>query len=179
MKKRNLAITAFVLCATLVMAIGFAALSGTLNIGGTATFNGDNISSEILESVKFTNGTGDQYTGVSWTDTTATMTVNFYDLADDDTIQGGQLLEATATFTITYASDNPDAVLPAIQFAVPNPTISGTGFGISTNWDEVKTLAFKGTITITVTVTYEVPETAPTDKVSATITIPMPYATVA
>ena len=182
MKKRNLAITAFVLCATLVMAIGFAALSGTLNITGTAYFHGTSVtSSEINSALKFTEVSNlSNCTATIANNHSATLDVTFHDTEG----KVGAVFTATATYTIAYTSDDVAAALPTVEFSIPNPTLSSasgstTGWHIDTDWDEVKTLAFNGTITITVTVTYTNQDPVETGTVSATIAVPMPFATIA
>jgi len=179
MKKRNLAITAFVLCATLVMAIGFAALSGTLNITGTAYFHGTAVtSSDILAAVKFTDATAGDNCTVSIKDSAlaASMDVIFRDTEG----QPGTFT-ATATYEITYQSAT-ETDLPDITFSVPQATITSAagspGFNIATDWSTAKTLAHGQKITITVTVTYTQQDPIETGTVSATIAIPMPYVTV-
>lgn len=180
MKKKSLVIAAFLLCATLVMGVGFAALSGTLNITGTAYFNGTAATnSDILSSLKFTNATaGDNCTATVASDHSATMDVVFNDT--DGTV--GKVFTATATYTIAYESST--AInLPDVKFSTPNPTITSaagsTGFAISTNWTTDQTLEFGKTITVTVTVTYTNQNPVETNTVSATIAVPLPYATVA
>ena len=182
MKKRNLTITAFVLCATLVMAIGFAALSGTLNITGTAYFHGTSVtSSEINSALKFTEVSNlSNCTATIANNHSATLDVTFHDT--EGTV--GAVFTATATYTIAYTSDNAAAALPTVKFSVPTPALSSasgstTGWHISTDWNTEQTLAFDDTIQITVTVTYTNQDPVVTDSVSATITVPMPFATVA
>ena len=179
MNKRNLAIAAFLLCATLVMGIGFAALTGTLNITGTAYFNGTAATnSDILSSLKFTNAqAGDNCTAAVATDHSATMDVVFNDT--EGTV--GEVFTATATYTIEYTSTTATN-LPDVVFSTPVPTITSAagsqGFAISTDWDANQTLSFGDTITITVTVTYINQDPVVTDTVSATIAVPLPYASV-
>ena len=179
MKKRNLVFVAFMLCATLVMGVGFAALSGTLNITGTAYFNGTAATnSDILSSLKFTNAAaGDNCTAAVATDHSATMDVVFNDT--EGTV--GEVFTATATYTIAYTSTTATN-LPDVKFSTPAPTITSAagsaGFAISTDWNADTTLAFGNTVTITVTVTYTNQDPVVTDTVSATIAVPLPYVSV-
>ena len=176
MKKRNLVITAFLLCATLLMGIGFASLSGTLNITGTAYFNGTAATnSDILSSLKFKTATaGENCTAAVATDHSATMDVVFNDT--NGTV--GEVFTATATYTIEYTSATATN-LPAVTFSTPQPTIvsaaGSQGFAISTDWATEQTLNFGETISIMVTVTYTNQDPVVTDTVSATIAVPLPY----
>ena len=180
MKKRNLVIAAFILTATLLMGIGFAALNGTLNITGTAYFYGTAATnSDILTSLKFANPTNlENCTATIATNHSATMDVVF----NDTNGVVGEEFTATATFDVVYDSDTID-VLPDIEFSVPNPTIvsaSGAqGFSIDTDWDAPQNLSLGDTIQITVTVTYINQDPVETGAVSAQISVPMPYATIA
>ena len=176
MKKRNLIITAFLLCATLIMGVGFAALSGTLNITGTAYFNGTAAtSSDILSALKFTNAVaGDNCTATVANDHSATMDVVF----NDTNGTPGEVFTATATYTIEYTS-NSATNLPDVTFSTPAPTIvsaaGSPGFAITTDWNAPTTLSFGDTITITVTVTYTNQDPVETNTVSATVAVPLPY----
>ncbi len=179
MKKRNLAIAAFLLCATLVMGIGFASLSGTLNITGTAYFNGiAATSSDILSSLKFSKAeAGDNCVATIATDHSATMDVTFNDT--EGTV--GDVFTATATYTIEYSSTQATN-LPDVIFSIPEPSITSAagsqGFAISTDWNTTKTLSFGNEITLTVTVTYTNQNPVETNTVSATIAVPLPYVSV-
>lgn len=182
MKKRRIAIAAFLLAATLVMGVGFAAITGTLNITGTAYFHGKSAtSSDILAAIRFTDNisVNDESIVVAnkKSDHAASMDVTF---RDTDAVPG-EVFTATATYEIEYTSDKV-ATLPDITFSVPAPTITSAagspGFAITTNWNAPQTISFGDTITVTVTVTYTNQDPAETGSVSATIAVPLPYVTV-
>lgn len=178
MKKRRLTIVAFLLCATLIMGIGYAAISGTLNITGTAYFNGTSaVSSDILSAIKFTEANaGDNCTATIATDHSATLDVTFNDT--EGTV--GDVFTASATYTIKY--DTTDTTLPDVTFSVPAPTITSAanseGFAISTDWTTTQTLGVGEEIKVTVTVTYTNQDPVVADTVSATISVPLPYVSV-
>lgn len=184
MKKRNLTFGIFMLCAVLVMGIGFAAVSGVLNLSGTAKFSGkDATSTAITSAVKFTKAEADGKfcTTASLGDTgmNATMAVTVNETRE--TVPAGETYTATATFTIKY--DTTDKTLPHVQFDDPASKISTSGtvenFQVTTDWaGQTKTLAPGDETTITVTITFTQPETIVTTTQSMSFTIPLNYTTV-
>ena len=133
MKKRNLVITAFLLCATLVIGIGYAAVGSDLLVSGGATFNGYKIvEGGVIDSVKFVNAqaltktcTNAAVTGA--TGALADMAVLFND--DDGT---AQTFTAQALYTIKY--DTAIKTLPAVTLGDPTETVTANteGYNITT-----------------------------------------------
>lgn len=176
MKNRRFAIVAFLLVATLVMGIGFATVTGQLNIMGTAKYNSyGETSSDVHTAVKFTDATAIENCTAAITDTTTGDTANMI-ITFNDVDAGANRFEASAVYTITYAST--DTTLPTIEFADPVATNDNSRFVVSYEWENgVKTLAPNGTTKLTVTVVFEA--TAEDVGVqNAIITIPLPYASV-
>ncbi len=187
MKKRRITIVAFVLCAALVMGIGYAAVTGQLNITGTATFNGTGeVSTNVHNAVKFTDAkvvstSADSVTGIATksNDDNCDLVVTIQD--SDGTAASFSLV---AEFTIKYETE--DTTLPDITFSKPVVTLGkpDVGFTVVTAWKDIATetatLTPGDSVVMTVTVTFT-PDTVQreTDQVVSTITIPMPYASVA
>lgn len=122
MKNRRSTILAFLLCATLVLGIGYAALSDTLTIGGSATFNPSGFVNDKVESaIKFTAATSnDAYcTGANITaDDTASMAVVF----NDNTEAATSTYESSATFKVSY--DTTNTTLPAVTISATATILS-------------------------------------------------------
>ena len=197
MKNRRSTILAFLLCATLVLGIGYAALTDTLTVGGSATFNPSGFVADKVETaIKFTEATSnDAYcTGANVTAAdTASMAVIF----NDNTEAATSTYESSATFKVLYDTDN--TTLPPVSISATATILSaGTadaapGFSISAN--DIKYYEADGTeITdsehahlhpgayalVTVTVTYNetlvTPE--PTSSVVADIAVRLDVNTV-
>ena len=151
MKNRKRVIVAFLLVATLLLGVGYAALTDTLTVGGTAgvdfddskeAFDGDIYFSKVI------SGTG--CTAVINADTdTGTITVN-----DGVLKEVGD--EVIATYTIKSESD--------LDVSIPRPLVTNAAdtskitnlnpeyFEVTTSWAVDQTLPARGTIDITITV---------------------------
>ena len=195
MKRRRLAIVAFLLSAILVMGIGYAAVSGTLNITGTAYFHGTGTSGTAINAaVKFKDEiavSNSEMVSASITDTTnylaADMNVTFNDAVGTP----GTPFSAYATFTIVYEGEANNNMLKDVKFDTPNPTIpsaqNSPGFSIAAEFVEADsqsgtvnddgTCVLKAgeTIKVTVTVTYTNQDPVETGTVSAAIRCPLVY----
>ena len=175
MKKRRLVVVAFLMATVLTLGVGYAAITGTLGVTGRVEFNGTGVvSTEVNQAVKFTDAVaGENCTASITGDHAADMVVTFNDTEGNI----GDVFTATATFTITY--DTTDTTLPAVDFAVPAPSITSAagsqGFAITTNWSAPQTLAPTQTVDVIVTVTYTNQDPAVTGTVSAAINVPMPF----
>lgn len=184
MKKRRIAIVAFMLATVLTLGVGYAAVSGVLNITGTGTFRGNNLAqNEILKAIKLTNPTPDDYaTATITTDAvtgeqhTAVINVNF-----NDTTGEAKTYVSVTTITIDYstatgAENYPDVVIEAPILTQPQDP----NWTVETDWTEGKTLAFGTTTTITVTVKYKCdnPETVANATTTGNFAIKMNFATV-
>ena len=179
MKKRRLVVAAFLLCATLLMGIGYAAISGQLTINGTATYNGTGeVGSDIHTAVKFTNATAMTNCTAAITDTATGNVANMIVTFNDTEGVAGTEFTATAKYTVAYETE--DQTLPKIVFEAPVPQLTGdSNFSVAVDWNGNTEIAPGGEAVMTVTVTYVVPSTPETGSVVASVVIPMPYATVA
>lgn len=178
MKNRRFAIVAFLLVATLVMGIGFATVTGQLNINGNAKYNSKaETDSSVHGAVKFTAAAGDANCTAKITDTVNGDIANMIVIFNDQN-GTGELFTATATYTVKY--ETTDMSLPDITFSVPNITNTNSDkFEVSTSWDSTApTLKPGEEATLTVTVSYQA-TASETGVQNATITIPLPYASVA
>ena len=148
MKKRRTAIIAFLCLACLAIGIGYAAISITLEIAGSANVNTSSSQDDLDAHIEFTSATAnsaqDSASIVSTNTNRATFTVNSIDMKDE-----------TATFTFVISSTyDKDVTL------TPNVTLANTEeiFEVTTEWlDDKNVIAATdgvtpGTATITVTV---------------------------
>ena len=146
MKKRS-TIVALLLVAALALGIGYAALTDTLNITGTANIAESDAQNSFQEDVYFSNAISGAKAdaAVSSDNNYATMTVK------DGALKAvGD--EAVATFTIKSDSDLP--------VTVTNPTVAANlitndnpeYFQVTTNWATDHVIDPYGTTDITVTV---------------------------
>lgn len=154
MKNRRNVVIAFLLIAAMILGVGYAALSDTLTINGTATVSKDSAQSVFDEDVKFTNVSAVTYpTGIS------TGAEAIIDTATDNTSDTGKITindgvlkntgdEVQVTYTISNVGDLDASV------AVPAITNNNkTYFEVTTNWgDAAKNLTAGGTIDVTVTI---------------------------
>ena len=99
MKNRRNVLIAFLLCATLIVGVGYAAFTGNLIINGTATYTHDG--EELDEDIYFSGYENLQHCNVSFADgDTATLEVTFTPADSVD----GITCTATATLIITNTS---------------------------------------------------------------------------
>lgn len=158
MKNRKTVVVAFLLVAAMLMSVGYAALTTTLNITGDAAvaeaaaneaFNAD-ISFKSAQA----NATGD----------TATTT----DGSDIATFDVSSLKGKNDTATFTFVIQNKGDLNATMS--APTITISGANAGYFTAVGSFDTtnLAAGGTVTYTVTVTLN---NTPTEAISATFAV--------
>ena len=107
MKNRRNVLIAFLLCATLIVGVGYAAFTGNLIINGTATYTHDG--AELDEDVYFSGYENLKHCNVSFTDKdTAALEVTF---TPADSTDGGNTCVATATLIIKN-----DSTTTGVQF---------------------------------------------------------------
>lgn len=192
MKNRARIITAFLLCACLLVGVGYAQISGQLIIGGNARFNGQSeLTSKVKEAVIFSNAVPNDVNCIS-----ASITDNAKKTADmtvviNDAVGVADTFSASATYTITYDTEE---AYPEVSFGVPTPTITSvnslTGWTITAVFQNpvgeasvsegVATLAPGASIDVVVTVMYNNNSTGEVFKGTdnATISVPLNYVTV-
>ena len=160
MKKRRSVIAMFLVLAIFTLGIGYAQLTDTLTITGSAGVDSDNSQEVFNGDIYFSNAVANVERCTASIDGTdndkATMTVkeNILKEVGDEVI---------ATFTIKSESD--------LDVVIPVPTISNSNeayFDVYTTWDTEKTLAAGKTVDIVVTV--KLIKTAVADQ-STTFTI--------
>ncbi len=179
MKKRRIAIVAFMLATVLTLGIGYAAVSGALNIRGTGTFRGKNLAqNEILDAVRFTDAVGDEYANARLDpadDTIAVVDINF-----NDTTGVAQTYTSVSTFTIAYATENNTEMFPEVIIAAPTITQpQDPNWVVAVDWTEGQTLELGETTTITVTVTYKCddPEAVANSETTGNFAVKLNFAT--
>lgn len=143
MKKRRFAIVAFLLCATLIMGIGYAAVNGMLMIGGKVTYNPLGVVEDNVDAaVKFTAAEADTLVPnctaeATFTGDNATLNVVFNNTGD------GASYEAIATYTVKY--DTEDMTYPKVSVTVTDQNAYNYG---STGWDVDVYFGTPGTNTV-------------------------------
>ena len=191
MKKRRLTIIAFLLCATLLMGIGYAAVSTTLNISGRAIFSPQNVvESEVASAIKFKADSAaalnDYCTSATISgDDTATIAVVIN--SEDDVIPT-EGYTAKATYTVEYTATNANAHYSDVELGyqwtvlnVSGQTVEGWTVKVTPTYPDGKTTLGVGeTMDLLVEVTYAVPANgeAPTANVEGTVNIVLTYTTV-
>lgn len=176
MKKRRLTIIAFLLCATLLMGIGYASVTGSLTINGTAAYAPAGLVDAA--TVSFANPAANKCTvALSNANTTATIDVSF---ADNNGVAdyAGFVYTATAQLDIVYAAD---ANLADLRVSIVDTTpFDEAGFSYTAEWIDNDNIVGPGeTIKILLTIQYTVQDPVPTASVSDSFVVSLNYAPVA
>ena len=164
MKNRKIVVVAFLLVATMLLGVGYAALTDVLDITGSADINQSAAEEAFNEDIHFAvNGAVANETG-----NTASVNADNNDKASftANTLKG-QNDVATFTFTIVNEGDLAATVTPTLNASTGNtkPEV----FEITSDWGgSPKTLAAGGTLTYTVTVRLKV---TPTETISGSFLI--------
>ncbi len=158
MKNKKVVILSFLLVAVLCVGIGFAVLTDTLDIQGSAGVGNTAAEEAFDEDIYFSAAVANQ------TGNTAAVTAENKDKATftASTLKG-QNDEVTFTFTIRNDGDLDAVVTPKIA-----SNSNETYFSCTTDWTAAKTIAAGTTETITVTVKLL---KTPTDTISGTFTV--------
>ena len=147
MKNRKTIVVAFLLCAVMLLGVGYAALTDTLDITGSADVNVTELEEEYEEDVYFTGA-------VANGGAPNTASVNS-DNNDKASFSAKSLVKKgdKATFTFTIQNDSAHAVSVTPKL---NATLGNTNteyFTIESDWDgATKTIEANGSITYTLTV---------------------------
>jgi hypothetical protein len=138
MRNRKNVIVAFVLVAVMLMAVGYAALSTDLFIGGNATINADKAQTEFDKLIKFdTVKAGDTVTG--GTSGAADVITRTSDKAMDIGVNSLALKGETATLTfrvLNYSDHNCTASIETLK--IMGVTLSEVGGVYTDAWIEAK-----------------------------------------
>ena len=154
MKNRKTVVVAFLLCAVMLLGVGYAALSDTLDITGSVDVNQSAAEEAFNEDIFFSAAAANQEGN------TASVNADNNDKASFTikTMKGAGDV-ATFTFTIKNAGDVDANVTPAF-----NATLGNTNseyFDIKSDWDGATKLLKAGeTLTYTLTVTMKKTPTA-------------------
>ena len=148
MKNRKVVVIAFLVVAAMLMGIGYAALTDTLDITGSADVNLSDLEKEFEEDIYFSAAVANE-------GAPNTASVNA-DNNDKASFSAKSLVKkddkATFTFTINNDSAHEVKVQPKL-----NATLGNTNpdwFDIESDWDGAeKTIAANSSITYTLTVT--------------------------
>ena len=147
MKNRKIVVIAFLVVASLLLGIGYAALTDTLDITGSADVNVSDLEKEYEEDIYFSAAVANEDGN--------TASVNG-DNNDKASFSAKELVKkddvATFTFTIQNDSAHTVSVQPKLNAASGNT--NPEYFSIVSDWDgAAKTIAPNGEITYTLTVT--------------------------
>ena len=151
MKNRRTLLVAFLLCATLLVGVGYAAFTGNLIINGTATYTHDG--SELDEDIFFSGYENLKHCNVAFADKdTATLEVIF---TPADSLDGGRTCVATATLIITNTSPDKAVKFDTTalnEIIVNSADTTASIFEVDATLSN-ETLAANSTIKVNVTVT--------------------------
>ena len=158
MKNRKTIIVAFVLCAALLMGIGYAALTGHLSVTTDITLNPNNDDLNVV----FLK---DECAIEAGQEDLATLSLNTGEDGKDATLKitglHSQGDEVTANFTIKNKTDDVTATVKLNQITNQNPdnkyeiehTFDAAGVGADATRDDTITLAAGESYTFSVTIT--------------------------
>lgn len=153
MKNRKIIITAFILVAIMVLGVGYAAVTDTLDIQGTADINEQGATDTFNTDVYFAGVLKDGSVSASVVDDVAGYTANI-NMNDNDmahfTVSG--LKSQGDSVTITYVVQNDST--NAVQISKKNSSTTEAIFQITTELDSAaKTIDAGSTTTVWVTIT--------------------------
>ncbi len=152
MKNRKLVITAFVLVAVLLMAVGFAALVDDLYVTGTAGISADDARDAIAEDIYFTRAVMTTEAG-----TALIVADDNGDAKDKVTIdvKDGALKGAGDYVICAVEISNVGDVDAWVQLDAITVHTNNEYFKVTTNWDDSKlhALAAGKAVDVTVTIT--------------------------
>lgn len=180
MRKRRLVIVSFLLCSTLIMGIGFAAIAGELKITGSAIYRPTSVVQKVVDgAILFdietaTPGENCTCASVSRDRNTAKMVAVFNDVGD-----GIETFRATADFTITYKAPGQNDSYPTVWVSF-DPRMTDRGF--MSDWKvngieraQAVKLSPGDTITVTVIATFTPYVGVPAEGVEGELTIKIDY----
>ena len=147
MKNRRNVVVAFMLVAVMLLGVGYAALTDTLDINGTVDVNQsaaeEAFNEDIFFSAAVANEAGNTASVNADNNDKASFTINTFKGKDD---------VATFTFTIKNNGDVDANVTPKLNASLGNT--NPEYFSIESDWDgATKTLEAGGELTYTLTVT--------------------------
>ena len=151
MRNRKTVITAFILVAVMLMAVGFAEMSDDLFITGNAKITAENAETAFGEDIYFTKAvmTADRGTAVIGADNSGEANDKITITVDENALKGkGD--SVLCACEITNAGDV-DAWVQLDSIVVSN----GTYFAVTTSWGNTKVMAIAAgqTLDINVTIT--------------------------
>ena len=156
MKNRRLVLVAFLLCASILVGVGYASFVGNLTVNGTMAYNPEN--STVDGSVMFSAVQSAENCSVNIGETgdTATMDVTFTN-ADAVVVEGKKICTATAVLVITNEGATDVVLTIPTDFHNTNEffTVSAMWNGLTSESDTMSLAAGKS-ITVSFTVTADV-----------------------
>lgn len=117
MKNRRQILVAFMLCAVMLLGIGYAAVTDALDINGMAEINSGNVQNAFDVNVYFSDAVANSYTTGNTPDR-ATIDPNDNDVATFASYNLAEIGNSTSfTFTITNDSDLDVSVMPVLSYS--------------------------------------------------------------
>ena len=174
MKNRKIVVVAFLLASVMLLGVGYAALSDTLDITGSADVNQTAAEEAFNEDVFFSVAFANPVTGETVSPgspsgiNTASINGDNNDKASF-TVNSLKGMGDTATFTFTIKNNGDVAatVTPTLNASLGNT--NPTYFDITSDWDGAsKTLAAHSELTYTVTITLK---STPTQTIAGSFLI--------
>lgn len=186
MKNRRKIVIAFMLCAVMLLGVGYAAVSDALDIIGTADINSGNVQSAFDANVYFSGAVANTH------NTGATPDKAWVSVEDNDIAQFGSYNLAqegdisTFTFTIKNSSDLEVSVTPVLTYSgdANAQAIAQEYFDVYSDWKingtvQPRNIAAGGEETYTVTVKLKkTPALADGSLLSSTFNIKLTATTV-
>ncbi|MBR2849805.1 MAG: hypothetical protein IKB84_02070 [Clostridia bacterium] len=159
MKNRRNIVIAFMLCAVMLLGVGYAAVSDALDINGTAEINAGNVQSAFDANVYFSGAVANNHTTGNNPDK-AWISAEDNDVADFGSYNLSKVGDfSTFTFTIKNASDLKVSVMPVLTYSgsTEAQALSAEYFDVYSDWKvgdtvQPREIAAGGEITYTVTV---------------------------
>ena len=169
MKNRRTVVVAFLLCAVMLLGVGYAALSDTLDITGSVDVNQSAAEEAFNEDIYFSAAVANNIAGADNAGgNTASVNADNNDKASF-TIKSMKGAGDVATFTFTIKNDGDVAANVTPKF---NATLGNTNeeyFSVTSDWaGATKELAAGAEVTYTVTVTMK---KTPTETISGSFLI--------
>ncbi len=152
MKNRKTILVAFMLVAVMLIGVGYAALTDTFTITGSAEVKTDLSQNEFDEKIYFFSATAPRTEDGNTTGTSGVVDTASVNANDDDkasfSVKSLALKDEYAVFTFVIKNDSEFAATIAIK---TNPTNNTGYFDTVVEFPDGNTISAHGTLTVTIT----------------------------
>ena len=152
MKNRRIVVVAFLLAAVMLLGVGYAVLTDTLDVTGSADVDVNGLNAEFEEDIYFSAAVANKAAGEDSTPNTASVNSDNNDKASF-TAKSLKKKNDEATFTFTINNDSAHDVVVTPKL---NATLGNTNteyFELTSDWaGAAKTIPAGSTMTYTVTI---------------------------